>query len=243
MGKVILHIPHSSMLIPDYIRKDILLIDSELKEEMELITDLYTDLIFNGKDVVKFEFSRFVCDVERFEDDKLETMAKLGMGAVYLKIPSGKELRYFDNVKRKHIMDNYYKIHHARLEAMVNDKLDKHNECFILDCHSFNPNTNYVQMQGVPDICIGVDNYHTSAKTKDDAISIFQSLGYSVRINNPFSGSIVPMNYYNKDKRVKSMMIELNRRIYIKGRTEIDEEGMQRVTSACNQVIDSVENE
>lgn len=136
MGKVILHIPHSSMVIPHYIRKDILLTDSELKEEMELITDLYTDLIFTDKDVVKFEFSRFVCDVERFEDDKLESMAKLGMGTVYIKTSSGKKLRYFDRVKRKHIIDNYYKIHHARLEAMVNYKLDKHNECFILDCHS-----------------------------------------------------------------------------------------------------------
>jgi len=34
-------------------------------------------------------------------------------------------------------------------------------------------------------------------------------------MNQPFSGSIVPSNYFQKDKRVFSVMIEVNRRLYM----------------------------
>lgn len=81
------------------------------------------------------------------------------------------------------------------------------------------------------------------AKAKDTVIKIFQSFGYSVGVNNPFSGSMVPLNYYNKDRMIKSIMLEINRRMYIKAGTETDEKGMQKIISACTQVIDSVENE
>lgn len=237
MGKVILHIPHSSKVIPDYIRKDILLTDSELKEEMELITDLYTDLIFTGKDVVKFEFSRFVCDVERFEDDKLESMAKLGMGTVYIKTSTGKELRKYDIEKRQYIIGNYYRPHHEKFEMMVKEKLEKYNECLIIDCHSFNESTSYIDMVGAPDICLGVDTYHTPIEVVDVIRKAFESYGYIVEINKPFLGSIVPLKYYGKDKSVKSIMIELNKRIYTKNGIDTDEKGIQKISDVCKEII------
>lgn len=241
MSKVILHIPHSSMNIPEYLRKDILLSDSEIKNELEVLTDLYTDKIFQGKDTIKADFSRFVCDVERFEDDELETMSMLGMGAVYLKTPTGKELRHADEEKREHIMNTYYRPHHAKFEAIVMEKLDKYNECFIFDCHSFNEDISYVDMTDAPQVCIGVDNFHTPKEVIDTATRIFESYGYTVAINNPFAGSIVPLCYYGKNKRVSSMMLELNKSIYTTNGIDIDEEGMQKITAACNEVINSID--
>jgi N-formylglutamate amidohydrolase len=44
----------------------------------------------------------------------------------------------------------------------------------------------------------------------------FESIGFTVDKNNPFSGSIVPTKFYRKDKRVKSIMIEINKKIYMK---------------------------
>ena len=42
--------------------------------------------------------------------------------------------------------------------------------------------------------------------------------GYSVEINKPFSGSILP-NQYMDDDRVSSIMIEVNRKIYLNEKT------------------------
>jgi N-formylglutamate deformylase len=66
-----------------------------------------------------------------------------------------------------------------------------------------------------PNICIGTDNYHTPGWLTDRAIALFQKTGYSVEVNRPYSGSIVPRDYYQTDRRVASIMIEINRGLYM----------------------------
>ena len=44
-------------------------------------------------------------------------------------------------------------------------------------------------------------------------------MGYTLGIDWPYSGSIVPMEYYKNDDRVKSIMLEVNRSLYLEGDT------------------------
>ena len=37
----------------------------------------------------------------------------------------------------------------------------------------------------------------------------------SVKINTPFAGALVPIKYYQQDARVQSVMIEINRSLYL----------------------------
>jgi N-formylglutamate deformylase len=43
----------------------------------------------------------------------------------------------------------------------------------------------------------------------------FSADGLSVAINRPFSGALVPMHYFQNDRRVISVMVEVNRRLYL----------------------------
>ena len=65
-----------------------------------------------------------------------------------------------------------------------------------------------------PDICIGTDTYHTSAELKDCLSKAFEASDYRVAIDSPFSGSIVPLKHFHLDRRVSSVMIEVNRSLY-----------------------------
>lgn len=47
-------------------------------------------------------------------------------------------------------------------------------------------------------------------------VNYFENLGYNVMTNSPFSGSIVPLKYINNTE-VHSVMIELNRDLYMNG--------------------------
>ena len=84
MAPVILHIPHSSTVIPSELRDQFIISTEDLKEEIRLITDHYTDELFAGgkfKDsAVTFPVSRICVDPERFRDDAQEVMAEKGMG-------------------------------------------------------------------------------------------------------------------------------------------------------------------
>ncbi len=93
-----------------------------------------------------------------------------------------------------------------------------HNRALIIDCHSFpdiplkrSLNTKKCR----PDFNIGTDSFHTPGKLLQLSKRFFEERGYSVGIDWPFSGSMVPMKYYRKDKRVASIMLEVNRKNYL----------------------------
>ena len=54
-----------------------------------------------------------------------------------------------------------------------------------------------------------------------------ESLGYSTARDQPFSGTIVPMKHYRKDQRVQSLMIEINRWLYLGEDFSVDSEGVE----------------
>ena len=67
---MILHLPHTSTLIPEDLRQDFLLSDQELREELNRITDHATDQIFQqafpAAKAITFPVSRLVVDPNRF---------------------------------------------------------------------------------------------------------------------------------------------------------------------------------
>ena len=115
-------------------------------------------------------------------------------------------------------MKTYYDPHHTALTEAVQSALDKTDFCFIIDGHSFAPKPlpfEKDQRPDRPDFCIGTDPYHTPDELARSAFRFLRERRYSVDFNAPFSGSIVPMRFYRKDRRVASIMIEINRRLYM----------------------------
>lgn len=212
----ILHIPHSSVEIPLLNN----FIPGKLNNEIIKLTDWATDIIFDIPNLTKIvtNFSRVFCDVERFSDDNLEPMSKYGRGFYYTKTDNGDDLRYNDEIYKKHIYENYYLSHHNLLNDLVNEKLLLFDTCTIIDCHSFSDipfNSDTIKELNRPDICIGIDEYHTPNTLIQYFINYFKELGYTVEINNPYYGTMVNTDSYLKDKRVKSIMIEYNRKLYM----------------------------
>ena len=144
-------------------------------------------------------------------------MSKKGMGVCYTQNAFGEPLREVTKQERSYIIETYYRPHHEKLTDAVEQELDEDNTALVIDCHSF-PNTplpcNLSQCTSRPDICIGTDSFHTPDKLRDETVAYFEGCDYSVAINNPFAGTLIPMKYYQKDKRVQGIMIEVNRNIY-----------------------------
>ena len=66
-----------------------------------------------------------------------------------------------------------------------------------------------------PDICVGTDPFHTPPTLTDSIEQFFRTLGWTVYRDTPYKGTYVPLQFYGKDKRVASIMIELNRKLYM----------------------------
>ncbi len=221
---LILNIPHSSTNVPS--REGYLASDTRLENELLLLTDWYTDELFQGGTniSVRAAFSRVFCDVERFASDEMEDMSKKGMGVLYTHCDDGSPLRSVSPVLRSGIIESYYTPHHKRLTQAIADQLRDQGRAFIIDCHSF-PDTPLIrdldQNPGRPDINIGTDIFHTPAVLVEISQRFCNKYGLSLGIDTPYSGTIVPLEFYHKDPAVMSMMIEVNRKLYLEEGTNI----------------------
>jgi N-formylglutamate amidohydrolase len=221
---VVLHVPHDSTYVPTAVRPQFLLNDAELGRELVRMTDHRTLALFADSSsdaaIVRSPVSRLVVDVERFATDANEPMATRGMGAVYTLTSQLTPLRrYMRDGEREALMDAYYYPHHQRLEDAVSAALDRHGRCLVLDCHSFPsvalPYELAAPSKIRPDICIGTDDFHTSPELTAAFVSAFQAEGWTISVNDPFPGALVPSSRYRKDTRVAAVMVEVNRRLYL----------------------------
>ena len=221
---VILHIPHDSTEVPISVRDQFVLDDSELAAEIERMTDHHTRSLFadqvREEQVVRAPVSRLVVDVERFPLDSAEPMAAKGMGAVYSVTSELKALRRVLSLdEREALMQAHYLPHHAALEVAVTAALVQHGRCLVIDCHSFPSRPlPYEQVNSLavrPDICIGTDDFHTSAKLTRSFVAEFWRVGWRVKANDPFAGALVPSSRYRRDRQVSAIMVEINRGLYL----------------------------
>lgn len=191
-----------------------------LDKEVLKLTDWYTDDLFHSAfdDMIIADFSRIFCDPERFTDDTQEIMAQYGMGVLYEKSDEGEIIRNITPDLRERILNEYYWKHHNRLNQAVSKQLKLYGKVLIIDCHSFKNSPlkrNLNQEINRPDFNIGTDSFHTPQKLIDISVDFFNKLGYSLGIDWPYSGSIVPIEHYKKTKSVNSIMLEVNKKLYL----------------------------
>jgi N-formylglutamate deformylase len=241
--KLIIHIPHSADSIPN--RTGYIVRDTDLMNEMLLLTDWYTNDLFSSAENIEIiaDFNRLFCDVERFSDDSKEVMSEVGMGFTYTKLDSGKDLRVVSDELKTRILNEYYYPHHNKLSTAVNEQLISTGETLIIDCHSFSDTPfkrDINQQTPRPDICIGTDDFHTPRFLIEFSVNFFKQYDLSVEVNMPYSGSIVPMAYYQQDNRVASIMVEINRSLYLVNGTNVKGEGYEKIKSVIQTYLDEV---
>lgn len=214
-NNLIIHIPHSSLEVPKYFKDNLLIDEDYFNKENIFISDYKVDNFVpkNYPNIIKFNYSRMFCDVEKYLDDSKEEMSKYGMGALYTKDSNGKEFVKRTKEEKDYIITNYYKKHHQSLDNMIEKLLSKNIKPIIIDLHSFSDEfvSKVLKKENNPDICIGINENNYDLNLLIKTINHFSSYNYQVQINYPYSGSIIS----NKYPEITSIMIEINKRIYL----------------------------
>lgn len=243
--KIILHIPHSSTKMPLY---EGYLVDSTvLDNEILKLTDWFTDDLFysDEDEMIIAEFSRIFCDPERFTDDSQEVMAQYGMGVLYQKSDEGEEIRKVTPELKEKVLTSFYSKHHHKFSLAVKNQLDCYGKAIIIDCHSYpsKPLKRDLDKNSKrPDFNIGTDTYHTPKELIDLSISFFENAGYTVGIDWPYKGSIVPLEHYQKNNNVQTIMLEINRELYLNEPSNEKSDCYLKVKEIAQQFIKTIKN-
>lgn len=193
-------------------------------KEIARWTDWFTDWLFCSAGMhdrriipVSFPFSRFFCDVERLVDDPLESV---GQGIIYSDF--GACNRKVSEKEKDSLFEDFYLPHIDRLRSMLTPM------SFLMDCHSFPSDLSDVE------ICIGINDDWSCPDKKiiDAASEIFQRHGLKTGLNMPYSNSISPEMPFE----YPSMMIEVNKKLYLSGTEELDYRKAVRVIEAIKEI-------
>ena len=222
-----LHIPHSSTRFPEKTGNTFNYED--LNEEERLLIDYFTDELFlPDKEEeriynIVFPFCRLYCDVERMLNDPIE---KIGLGISYWKSVSTGEIGHYRDYffSEDDYMGAYLDFHAESAKKFIG----KYGSRLLIDCHSFSAKPTLLNPSPSDiDICIGFNE----DETKPNKVVIgnieqyFESLGYKVGINTPFSNSkTLPVR-----GEYHTVMIEVNKRLYMNESTLEKTEGFTKL--------------
>jgi N-formylglutamate amidohydrolase len=199
--------------------------DAELERELRLMTDWHTDEIARkvsqscGVASTSFinQLSRLVVDPERLPDE-VEPMAEIGMGAVYLATASLGVLRDPDGERDAHLRNQYFDPYATAVADLVDRMVEESGLVTIIDVHSYPARALPYERDPLasrPAVCIGVDDVHSPPALVEAALSAFEGVLGGVGVNSPFAGTYVPLRHHGRDDRVRSVMVEIRRDIYM----------------------------
>jgi len=81
----------------------------------------------------------------------------------------------------------------------------------------------------------------TIDKTYSVKVSVFENAGLNVAINKPFRGSLVPGKYYRFNDKVLSVMIEVNRKLYLEEDSGIKGENFSNIKTIIRGTLESLQ--
>jgi N-formylglutamate amidohydrolase len=164
------------------------------------------------------------------------------MGVIYTRTSMGEVLRAQPDMARRSLLDRWYWPHHSKLQRMVDDVVARSGVCVIVDCHSFPSVPLPYELDQTPqraDFCVGTDPFHTPSWIRDAVVAAVEKADYSVTVDTPFAGALVPLASYRVDRRILSVMIEVNRRLYMDEHSGLKSGAFEEVRIVVGQLIEA----
>ncbi|MDP2621889.1 MAG: N-formylglutamate amidohydrolase, partial [Hyphomicrobiales bacterium] len=113
-------------------------------------------------------------------------------------------------------IEQLYKPYHRALGRQLVALQRTFGVAILIDCHSMPATAAGDGQTPRPDFVLG-DRYGTSCTSRitDEAQSVLEDLGYSVRRNKPYAGGYITERYGNPARGLHALQIEVNRALYM----------------------------
>ena len=191
MTKLVVHVPHASIAIPDDMWPEFLIDPARVNQEARVSADLYTDLMareaWPNAEIIEAPVSRIIVDVERYEDDAFEEMARVGRGVIYTHDHMQERTRKDPSFEtRVDLLARYYTPHWSKLRAAAIGAT-------LIDLHTYPAEVWPIESDASgrrPEIDLGFTDGLTPRPWILALTQHFLDAGYEVGHNTPYASVI-----------------------------------------------------
>lgn len=224
-------------------------------------SDLYVDKLYNqaakefGAILIATSICRYVIDLNRdgnavdasFLHGAPQLQTPYPLGLVAHKTMSGKFVikRPLTRSELKERIEKYYKPFHEALRRGIDNTVKKFGFCLHIDAHSM-PSVGCIGHHDCgkkrPDVDLADCNSQSSGEKFMTALEVvFKRAGLKTTRNDPYQGGFIAQHYGRPEKNVHTVMIELNRALYMDERahTPIKEKftALQKIIAALLHTV------
>lgn len=256
---VFVNVPHAGLVIPDAVSGTIVAPELEMHRDADWAVDrLFAGACEAGAGLMSTTISRYVVDLNRdrrdlpadaldFEWNEHPEKSYGRRGLFWLETTRGVPV-VTQKLSQKDVEARlaYYDSYHQALALELSQRKEQFGAAILIDGHSM-PS---VGRAGHPDegvrradVVLG-DSFGRSCSSLlvHSATGVFERAGYSVALNEPYSGGYDTVHYGRPQNAMHALQIELNRDCYM------DEEALAmkpteavRLTLALNDVVRAVQ--
>lgn len=253
---LVVSVPHAGTLIPEEELSRYALPPDLLAADVDLFVDrLYDAAPELGATLIATPVSRFVVDLNRFEDDLCPSVV-LGTtrntaagyygnrGVIWGVSTRGESIYRLPLPREVHEarIEAYHRPYHRLLEAALAEARAHFGFALLLDAHSM-PSVAKVahadagerRADVVPGDVMGV----SCARSLTQAVvGFWEEQGRSVALNKPYRGGAITRRYGRPEEGIHAIQVELNRSLYMDESACTPAPGFDRLAAECTALVE-----
>lgn len=253
---LVVSVPHAGTLIPEDERHRYALAPDLLATDVDLFVDrLYAAAPSLGATLVSSPVSRFVVDLNRFEDDLCPSVV-LGTsrntaagyygnrGVIWGVSTRGESIYRLPLPREVHAarIEAFYTPYHQRLAAELERARAQFGFAVLLDAHSMpsvakaaHPDAGARRADIVPGDVMGTSCAPSLTRA---VVGFWEERGRTVALNNPYRGGAITRRYGRPGDGVHAVQVELNRSLYMDEVACEPSDGFDALAAECAALVE-----
>jgi N-formylglutamate deformylase len=233
---LLVSVPHDGRLLPDDIAALMTDAGRALPDTDWHVARLYDFVEEFGASVISANFSRYVVDLNRPDDDAALYEAQTATGLCPRHTFDGRELYASEvAIDIDDRLERYWRPYHDRIRQTLSALRREHGHALLWDAHSIASHMPSLFEGELPVLNIGTyDGLSCEEQRAEAVLKVANDSPYSAVINGRFKGGYITRNYGDPQNEVHAIQLELAQRSYM------DETSGAYDESAASQLGDTL---
>ena len=217
---LLISVPHAGTYIPDDIKKHMTDNGQDLLDTDRDVDKLYGFATDMGANMLVANYSRYVVDLNRSEEDDILYSGQVKTGLCPTQTFQGKDIYssgyVLDNSEIQNRIKNYWKPYHDKVRKELDRIKKEYGHAILYDAHSIKAELPRLFEGRLPDLNLGTHNGKScSIELENKVAHVLKESDYTYVINGRFKGGYITRHYGDPDNDTHALQMEIVQDVYI----------------------------